>query len=65
MNAETIEKALTNATTAHSAERTINSFAHSIFESLSKEGCEAKDIIKLSTQLISLVTNEIAKKETV
>lgn len=61
MNAETLEKALAAADIT-APERTINIFASSIFESLCKEGCEAKDIIKLSTQLISLVTNEISKE---
>ena len=40
----------------------VKSLANGIFEKLCREGCNTKDIISVSSQLLSLVTDEIHRK---
>ena len=42
-------------------EAAVRTLANSIFEQLRLEGCNTKDIISVSSHLISLVTTEIQK----
>ena len=46
------------------ADKTIKHLADSIYETLKKEGCEYKDIIGVSSQLLGLVTTSIKDKKT-
>ncbi len=43
-------------------DKVLKSLAQSVFETLCNEGCQAKDIIGVSSQLISLVTYELARQ---
>ncbi len=43
------------------ADRTVRVLANSIFRHLQNEGCQPKDIISVSTQLLSLVTSQLKK----
>lgn len=45
-------------------DRALKHLANSIFKQLQDEGCEPRDIISVSSQLIGLVTHELAKDET-
>ncbi len=45
-------------------ERAVKALATSIFKHLRHEGCQPKDIISVSTQLLSLVTTELTKDHT-
>lgn len=40
-------------------QKAVKVLADSIFEQLKNEGCEAKDIISVSSQLLSLVTDQL------
>lgn len=40
-------------------QKAVKILADSIFEQLKNEGCEAKDIISVSSQLLSLVTDQL------
>ena len=40
-------------------QKAVKVLADSIFEQLKSEGCEAKDIISVSSQLLSLVTDQL------
>jgi len=42
-------------------DRTVKVLATSIFRHLQNEGCQPKDIISVSTQLLSLVTSQLKK----
>jgi hypothetical protein len=42
-------------------EKVVRSLAESVFETLCNEGCQPKDIIGVSSQLISIVTSELAR----
>ncbi|MEZ4742579.1 MAG: hypothetical protein R3B45_09050 [Bdellovibrionota bacterium] len=42
-------------------ERAVKNLADSIFKTLCDEGCNPKDIIGVSSQLLSLVTSELEK----
>ena len=44
------------------ADRAVKTLADSIFKTLREEGCNPKDIIGVSSQLLSLVTSELEKK---
>jgi len=44
-------------------DRAVKSLADSIFKTLCSEGCNPKDIIGVSSQLLSLVTSELEKSE--
>lgn len=43
-------------------DRSVKTLANSIFKSLTNEGCDPKDIIGVSTQLLSLVTTELQEQ---
>lgn len=47
----------------HTSEKALKLLASSIFKQLQEEGCEPRDIISVSSQLIDLVTTEISKDE--
>lgn len=49
--------------TLNNSEKAIKLLASSIFKQLQEEGCEPRDIISVSSQLIDLVTTEISKDE--
>jgi hypothetical protein len=49
--------------TAMIPDRTIKALASSIFRNLRHEGCQPKDIISISTQLLSLVSGELASEK--
>jgi|GEM_PF-2455703 len=55
----------TNSTTPTSQvpmpDRAVKLLASSIFKHLQSEGCQPKDIICVSSQLLDLVTNELQK----
>lgn len=40
-------------------DKAVRSLANSIYRQLQDEGCEARDIISVSSQLIGLVTTEL------
>jgi hypothetical protein len=40
-------------------DKTVKALANSIFRNLRHEGCQVKDIISISTQLLSLVNSEL------
>lgn len=44
-------------------DRAIKALAGSIFRNLRHEGCQPKDIISISTQLLSLVSGELASEK--
>ena len=44
------------------ADGAVRTLASSIFEKLRKDGCNAKDIITVSSHLISMVTDELHQK---
>lgn len=44
-------------------DKALKLLASSIFKQLQEEGCEPRDIISVSSQLIDLVTIEISKDE--
>jgi len=44
-------------------DKAVKLLASSIYRQLQDEGCEARDIISVSSQLIDLVTNELQKVE--
>lgn len=46
------------------SERTTRVFAHSIYEQLRNEGYSARDMISVSSQLISLITAEMQAEGT-
>lgn len=41
----------------------VESFANSIYQALRQEGCEQKDIIGVSSQLLGLVTSALGNPE--
>jgi hypothetical protein len=43
-------------------DKTVKFWAHSIYQSLKEEGCESKDIIGVSSQLIGLVTSALDER---
>lgn len=45
-------------------DKAVKLLASSIFRQLQSEGCEPRDIISVSSQLIDLVTSELTKDET-
>ena len=45
-------------------ELAVKTLADTIFKKLLEEGCRAKDMISVSSQLISLVTSELQKEVT-
>lgn len=45
-------------------DKALRLLASSIFKQLQEEGCEPRDIISVSSQLLDLVTNEITKDDT-
>jgi hypothetical protein len=45
------------------ADRAIKALANSIYQNLMSEGCQDKDIIGVSTQLIGLVTHALENKQ--
>jgi hypothetical protein len=49
--------------TAALPDRTVKALANSIFRNLRHEGCQAKDIISVSTQLLSLVSGELSNEK--
>ena len=51
----------TSKAMANLPERAVKALANSIFKHLRHEGCQPKDIISVSTQLLSLVTTELSK----
>jgi hypothetical protein len=53
----------TTAKTVSKTEKSVKSLADDIFRSLCSEGCQPKDIIGVSSQLLSLVTTELQKGE--
>lgn len=53
--AKSIKKPLTN--------KAVKVLADSIYETLRSEGCEEKDIIGVSSQLISLVTSQMEQDQ--
>ena len=44
-------------------DKAVKLLANTIFRQLQNEGCQPKDIINISTQLLDLVTNELQKNE--
>jgi hypothetical protein len=51
------------AKTGVNNDKALKLLASSIFKQLQEEGCEPRDIISVSSQLIDLVTIEITKDE--
>lgn len=45
------------------SDKAVKLLASSIYRQLQDEGCEARDIISVSSQLIDLVTNELQKDD--
>jgi hypothetical protein len=45
------------------SDQAVKHLASSIFRQLQSEGCEPRDIISVSSQLIDLVTHELQKDE--
>jgi hypothetical protein len=43
-------------------DKAVRSLADAIFKQLQSEGCQAKDIITVSSQLLGLVTDQIREK---
>jgi len=54
----------TNATSSIN-DKALRSMADAIFKQLQNEGCEAKDIISVSSQLLGLVSDQIKESATV
>lgn len=44
-------------------DKAVRTMADSIFKHLQEEGCQAKDIINVSSQLLGLVTTQISKPQ--
>lgn len=44
-------------------DKTVRALADSIFEHLKEEGCDPKDIISVSSQLLGLVTHDIQSSD--
>ncbi|MCX6117980.1 MAG: hypothetical protein NT027_10590 [Proteobacteria bacterium] len=44
-------------------DKAVRSLADEIFKQLQEEGCQAKDIINVSSQLLGLVTTQISKPQ--
>mgnify|MGYP006278782105 CR=1 FL=1 len=57
MNAQ-VSKATTTAS-QNLNDKAVRSLADAIFKQLQSEGCQAKDIISVSSQLLGLVTDQI------
>ena len=53
----------TNATSSIN-DQALRSMADAIFKQLQNEGCEAKDIISVSSQLLGLVSDQIKESAT-
>jgi N-acetylglucosamine kinase-like BadF-type ATPase len=53
----------TNATSSIN-DKALRSMADAIFKQLQNEGCEAKDIISVSSQLLGLVSDQIKESAT-
>ncbi len=45
-------------------DKAVRSLADAIFKQLQSEGCQAKDIITVSSQLLGLVTDQIRENRT-
>ncbi len=45
-------------------DKAVRSLADAIFKQLQSEGCQAKDIITVSSQLLGLVSDQIREKHT-
>jgi hypothetical protein len=54
----------TNATSSIN-DKALRGMADAIFKQLQNEGCEAKDIISVSSQLLGLVSDQIKESATV
>ncbi len=65
MSQETIATASlqSNSRREQMPEKAVRSIASSIFKTLCNEGCNPKDIIGVSSQLLSLVTSELQKED--
>ncbi len=44
-------------------DRAVRSMADAIFKQLQEDGCQVKDIINVSSELLGLVTSQISKPE--
>jgi hypothetical protein len=59
--ARAVNQSNANAQQATVTDQAIRLMADAIFKQLQEEGCQAKDIISVSSQILGLVTTEISK----
>ena len=62
MKSQVVKKDNTKEVSNPLPDRVIKILANSIYQNLMNEGCQDKDIIGVSSQLISLVTNSLETK---
>lgn len=62
MNAQTSKA--TSSATQNLNDKAVRSLADAIFKQLQSEGCQAKDIISVSSELLGLVSDQIRGDET-
>ncbi len=63
MKAQQLQRVAAEVQTITVTEKAVKLLASSIFRRLQDEGCQPKDIINVSTQLLDLVTTELQKDE--
>lgn len=54
----------TSSATQNLNDKAVRSLADAIFKQLQSEGCQAKDIISVSSQLLGLVSDQIRGDDT-
>lgn len=58
-NSQMTESQVKSAASANLNDKAVRNLADAIFKHLRDEGCEARDIISVSSQLLGLVTDQI------